>query len=253
MKKQNDTFLTTYKALEKELTDMGLSIKDYEDRLVNDGNTDAADKLRLCRMIRNYLSHHADGDELVTVNNNLSAFIKGLIIIINNTKLKAKDSYVPVSRSKRLIRKPESVREYGIEHEKINLEITESASLNEKHSLLDNMSKFIEKGIKFSLDDFGSGESNLNYIIDMPVSIIKFDKDMTDAYFKSEKAKIVMDSAINMIHKLGLKTVVEGVETKEQFDAMLKIQTDYIQGYYFSKPLDVNDFVEYVLTSETKK
>ena len=111
MKKQNDTFLTTYKALEKELTDMGLSIKDYEDRLVNDGNTDAADKLRLCRMIRNYLSHHADGDELVTVNNNLSVFIKGLIIMINNTKLKAKDSYVPVSRSKRLIRKPESVRD----------------------------------------------------------------------------------------------------------------------------------------------
>ena len=111
MKKQNDTFLTTYKALEKELTDMGLSIKDYEDRLVNDGNTDAADKLRLCRMIRNYLSHHADGDELVTVNNNISAFIKGLIIMINNTKLKAKDSYVPVSRSKRLIRKPESVRD----------------------------------------------------------------------------------------------------------------------------------------------
>ena len=56
-----------------------------------------------------------------------------------------------------------------------------------------------------------------------------------------------------MIHKLVLKTVVEGVETKEQFDAMLKIQTDYIQGYYFSKPLGVNDFVEYVLTSETKK
>jgi|GEM_PF-2959335 len=111
MKKQNDIFLTTYKALEKELADMGLSIKDYEDRLVNDGNTDAADKLRLCRMIRNYLSHHADGDELVTVNNNLSAFIKGLIIMINNTKLKAKDSYVPVSRSKRLIRKPESVRD----------------------------------------------------------------------------------------------------------------------------------------------
>lgn len=111
MKKQNDIFLATYKALEKELTGMGLSIKDYEDRLVNDGNTDAADKLRLCRMIRNYLSHHADGDELVTVNNNLSAFIKGLIIMINNTKLKAKDSYVPVSRSKRLIRKPESVRD----------------------------------------------------------------------------------------------------------------------------------------------
>ena len=97
--------------MEKELTDTGLSRKDYEDRLINNWNTDTADKLRLCRMIRNYLSHHADGDELVTVNNNLSAFIKELIIMINNTKLKAKDSYVPVSRSKRLIRKPESVRD----------------------------------------------------------------------------------------------------------------------------------------------
>lgn len=161
---------------------------------------------------------------------------------------------VKKGESKKLVKEYEEiVREYGIEHERINLEITESASLNEKHSLLDNMSKFIEAGIKFSLDDFGSGESNLNYIIDMPVSIIKFDKDMTDAYFKSEKAKIVMDSAIDMIHKLGLKTVVEGVETKEQFDAMLKVQADYIQGYYFSKPLDVNDFVEYVLTSGIKK
>lgn len=111
MKKQNDTFLTTYKALEKELTDTGLSIKDYEDRLINNGNTDTADKLRLCRMIRNYLSHHADGDELITANNNLSTFIKEQITMINNTKLKAKDSYVPVSRSKRLIRKPESVRD----------------------------------------------------------------------------------------------------------------------------------------------
>lgn len=110
-KTQNDTFLTTYKALEKELTDTGLSIKDYEDRLINNGNTDAADKLRLCRMIRNYLSHHADGDELITANNNLSTFIKEQITMINNTKLKAKDSYVPVSRSKRLIRKPESVRD----------------------------------------------------------------------------------------------------------------------------------------------
>lgn len=87
------------------------SINTYSYRLINNGNTDTADKLRLCRMIRNYLSHHADGDELVTVNNKLSAFIKGLIIMINNTKLKAKDSYVPVSRSKRLIRKPESVRD----------------------------------------------------------------------------------------------------------------------------------------------
>ena len=128
----------------------------------------------------------------------------------------------------------------------INLEITESASLRAKHILLSNMEKMIESGIHFSIDDFGTGESNLNYIVDMPVKIVKFDREMIQAYFASEKARYVMDAAMQMIHGMGLKIVAEGIETEEQYKKMEKIKIDYIQGYYFSKPLPEQDFLEFV-------
>lgn len=88
-------------------------------------------------------------------------------------------------------------------------------------------------GVGFSLDDFGTGQSNLNYIVDMPVDIVKFDKEMTTAYFESTKAKYVMDAAMHMIHGMKLDIVSEGVETAEQLDTMEELGIQYIQGYYF--------------------
>ena len=128
----------------------------------------------------------------------------------------------------------------------INLEITESASLRAKHVLLSNMERMIESGIHFSIDDFGTGESNLNYIVDMPVKIVKFDREMIQAYFASEKARYVMDAAMHMIHGMGLKIVAEGIETEEQYKKMEEIKINYIQGYYFSKPLPEQDFLEFL-------
>ena len=131
-----------------------------------------------------------------------------------------------------------------LDPEFINLEITESASVDAKQVLISNMEHMIEYGIHFSLDDFGTGASNLNYIVDMPVKIVKFDREMTQAYFTSEKAKYVMDAAMHMIHGMGLKIVAEGIETEEQYNMMEKIKIDYIQGYYFSKPLPEKEFLE---------
>ena len=126
----------------------------------------------------------------------------------------------------------------------INLEITESASVDAKQVLISNMERMIEYGVHFSLDDFGTGASNLNYIVDMPVKIVKFDREMSQAYFSSEKAKYVMDAAMHMIHGMGLKIVAEGIETEDQYNKMEEIKIDYIQGYYFSKPLPENEFLE---------
>ncbi|MCH5325341.1 MAG: EAL domain-containing protein [Eubacterium sp.] len=126
----------------------------------------------------------------------------------------------------------------------INLEITESASVDAKQVLIANMERMIEYGISFSLDDFGTGASNLNYIVDMPVKLVKFDREMSRAYFTSRKAKYVMDAAMHMIHGMGLEIVAEGIETEEQYNMMEKIKIDYIQGYYFSKPLSEQDFLE---------
>ena len=128
----------------------------------------------------------------------------------------------------------------------INLEITESASLHAKHVLISNMERMIESGMHFSIDDFGTGQSNLNYIVDMPVKIVKFDREMIQAYFTSEKARYVMDAAMHMIHGMGLKIVAEGIETEEQYNKMEEIKIDYIQGFYFSKPLPEQEFLGFL-------
>ena len=134
----------------------------------------------------------------------------------------------------------------NIEPRRINLEITESTSAREKQTLISHMERLIGRGVHFSLDDFGSGASNLNYILDMPVQIVKFDKEMTQAYFSSGKAKYVMDAAMHMIHGMGLEIVAEGVETEEQYRKMEEIKINYIQGFYFSKPLPEDEFIAYL-------
>lgn len=138
------------------------------------------------------------------------------------------------------------MQDYGVEPDCINLEITESASLSAKNILLENMRSLMDYGVKFSLDDFGTGQSNLNYIVDMPVSIVKFDRDMSSAYFENGKAKYVMDAAMHMIQGMNLDIVSEGIETKEQFEIMRKLGISYIQGYYFSKPLPEEEFLRFV-------
>ncbi len=128
----------------------------------------------------------------------------------------------------------------------INLEITESASMAAKKTLLENMRRLMEYGVCFSLDDFGTGQSNLNYIVDMPVDIVKFDREMSQAFFQDEKAKYVMNAAMQMIHGMKLKIVSEGIETEEQYLAMEELSIDYIQGYYFSKPLPEAAFLAFL-------
>lgn len=138
------------------------------------------------------------------------------------------------------------MEKYQINPHFINLEITESASMAAKKTLLENMRRLMEYGVYFSLDDFGTGQSNLNYIVDMPVNIVKFDREMSQAFFQDEKAKYVMNAAMQMIHGMKLKIVSEGIETEEQYLAMEELSIDYIQGYYFSKPLPEAAFLAFL-------
>ncbi len=136
--------------------------------------------------------------------------------------------------------------QYGVDSAVINLEITETASTSAKLVLLNNMKKFLDKGVRFSLDDFGTGRSNLDYFIEMPVDIIKFDYTFTQSYFTNPKAKEVMESVVGMFHRMNMKIVSEGVETKEQFDAMCALGINYIQGFYFSKPIPKSEFLSFL-------
>lgn len=138
------------------------------------------------------------------------------------------------------------MEKYQINPRYINLEITESASMAAKKTLLENMRRLMEYGVYFSLDDFGTGQSNLNYIVDMPVNIVKFDREMSQAFFQDDKAKYVMNAAMQMIHGMKLKIVSEGIETEDQYLAMEELNIDYIQGYYFSKPLPEAAFLAFL-------
>ena len=138
------------------------------------------------------------------------------------------------------------MEKYEVSPRFINLEITESASLRAKSTLMDNMKCLMNYGVRFSLDDFGTGQSNLNYIVDMPVGIVKFDRDMTSAYFENGKAKYVMDAAMHMIHGMNLEIVSEGIETQKQYEIMEELGISYIQGYYFAKPLPGEEFLQFL-------
>ena len=135
---------------------------------------------------------------------------------------------------------------YEIDPRWINLEITETGSIRARHTLLENMKKLIEYGFSFSLDDFGKGESNLMYVVEMPVCIVKLDYDMSKAFFCSDKAKHVVRAVIGMAHGMNLKVVAEGIETETEAGEMYVEGIDYIQGYYYARPLPVQDFLEFL-------
>ena len=138
------------------------------------------------------------------------------------------------------------IEKYQIKPEWINLEITETASIKARKSLLTNMNKLIEYGFSFSLDDFGKGESNLMYVVEMPVSIIKLDYDMSKAFFQNPKAQHVVRAVVGMAHGMNLHVVAEGIEEQAEIDAMEQEAIDYIQGYFYSKPIPMDEFLQFV-------
>ena len=138
------------------------------------------------------------------------------------------------------------IEKYKVDPYLINLEITETASIHTRTVLENNMKKLIDYGFTFSLDDFGKGESNLMYMVQMPVSLVKLDYDMSKAFFNSEKARHVVRAVINMAHKMNMKLVAEGIETKDEMDNMSQEGIDYIQGYYYAKPLPDKEFLNFI-------
>ncbi|WP_276840582.1 EAL domain-containing protein, partial [Anaerovibrio lipolyticus] len=131
------------------------------------------------------------------------------------------------------------IARHGIEPNYLCMEVTETASIRSKKLILSNMESFRNIGIRFALDDFGSGQSNFTYLADMPFDILKLDMNLIKSYQVSERARHVIQAVERMAHEMGLSVVAEGVETKEEFDNMRKCGVDSIQGFYFSKPLPV--------------
>lgn len=137
-----------------------------------------------------------------------------------------------------------TMKKYDVPPSFINFEITETAASNSESTLLSNMKKLLGENSSFSLDDYGSGYSNINYVLDLPISLIKYDKNMIWSYFDNEKGRVILNYTVNMTKELNLKSLAEGVETEEQYEQIKQLGIEYTQGFYFSKPLPPDEFVK---------
>ena len=132
------------------------------------------------------------------------------------------------------------VREAGITCDMVPIEITESAAfLNEQIGHL--MERLKEAGFPLHMDDFGSGYSSLTSLGILPFDVTKLDKSLTDNV-GTVRGEMIMRHMLQVIHELGMKAVVEGVETEEQVELLKKLGCDAIQGYYYSKPVPKDEF-----------
>ena len=108
----------------------------------------------------------------------------------------------------------------------------------------------LKKHFSFSLDDYGTGYSNIKRAIDLPLSLVKIDKSIVDIV-ETPTGETIVRNTITMMHDVGFKIVCEGVESENQYKILEKLDCDYIQGFYFAKPLNQNDFIEFLREHNT--
>ena len=143
------------------------------------------------------------------------------------------------------------ITEYQIPASLLNLELTESAFMEDQDLIMSTMSKLHKLGFKIMMDDFGSGFSSLNILKDMELDYLKIDMKFLDSQGFNGRGEKVLTSVIRMAKWLQLPAIVEGVETLEQVDFLKCIGCEYAQGFYFAKPMPVFEYEKYV--RRTKK
>ncbi len=135
---------------------------------------------------------------------------------------------------------------YNIDAQLIELEITESSIMEDIDRSISLLNELKSLGMKISLDDFGTGHSSLSYLKNIPTDKLKIDRAFIKDLSYEKDSAIITKTIIDLARGLNIEVLAEGVETKEQVDILLKYNYDIVQGYYYSKPLKVQDFNEFV-------
>ncbi len=137
------------------------------------------------------------------------------------------------------------LNEYQVRPDQINLEVTETAASYSQKMMIENLNALNAAGISLSLDDFGTGYSNMRRIASLPFHIVKLDKSFVNEE-DNPRLQIVLKNTIKMIKAMNMKIVVEGIETEELVKQFSDLQCEYIQGYYYSKPIPKEEFIVFL-------
>lgn len=159
-----------------------------------------------------------------------------------------------------------TVEKYGLEPSMINLEITETTALYSTPVTVQNIKKLIDSGFTLSLDDYGTGYANMMTLVNLPYSIIKLDKEIIWSAFKfnprladgqlhdqpDERSReyTIMKGTLSIINEMKLNTVAEGIETHSMVSKLAELGCTYLQGFYFSKPVNEDDFLRIINESD---
>ena len=135
---------------------------------------------------------------------------------------------------------------YPIPAKYVEFELTESIYIENLEAALELINSLRSKGIRISMDDFGSGYSSLNLLNNLPIDILKLDKIFLNGDDLTANQKIIISCIIEMAAKLNIRVVCEGVETSEQVNFLTVTGCDMIQGYYYAKPMPQDDFNVYM-------
>ncbi len=173
----------------------------------------------VCRQIRTWLDN---GNKVVPISINLSArylFQKSTI------------SYIF-----------ENLGEFDVPPKLLEIEVTEYGLIHDFKKASIQMARLEKSGVSIAIDDYGTGNANLETVLSLPIKHLKIDQSFIKLGMKTEKGKIVLENIISLANALEVKTTAEGVETKEQLTYLKVAKCDYLQGYLLSKPLEASDF-----------
>lgn len=173
----------------------------------------------VCQKLKSYIDK---GIEPIPISVNFSR-----VHLYNNTF---------ISRIKELI------VQYGVPPKYIEIEITESAIFDNLETILSLTLELQEFGFILSMDDFGSGYSSLNMLKEIPMDVLKIDKDFFGGSSDNKRREIVIETIVDMAHKLDIKVIAEGVETIEHVNFLKSIDCKMAQGYYYSRPIPSDEF-----------
>jgi EAL domain-containing protein (putative c-di-GMP-specific phosphodiesterase class I) len=142
------------------------------------------------------------------------------------------------------------MRAYAVKPEHIEIEVTETATFDDRNVFFSELEKIHALGVKISIDDFGTGHSSLDYLRKMPVDIIKIDQSFIKDIGEDDQDEELIRTILAISKTMSIEVIAEGTETLQQLHFLEKNQVDSVQGYFFSKPVEAQE-INNILNSST--
>ncbi len=175
-----------------------------------------------------------------------AGFCNRCISIIPDFVMHINLSFVQIAKSDVMKDVLDNISKYTAPNKHYVLEITESIQMDSNIAVKRVLNGFIQNDFSLAIDDFGTGYSNFEYMKDKMFGILKVDRSFVTNINNNSNNSILVGFIIKMAHEMGVKICAEGVETKEELDKIKELGADYIQGYYYSRPVRCNDFLNLI-------